>query len=98
MIKNWINENERLWSDLEEKLGQELKNVSEDNLEKFYDDMEEMNRLLIQYLENEQKSYIIGDSELIMKEFTRSMLQFFYGLPLNDVNSIRNTMKQNRDF
>lgn len=96
MIKNWINENERLWSDLEEKLGQELKNVSEDNLEKFYDDMEEMNRLLIQYLENEQKSYIIEDSELIMKEFTRSMLQFFYGLPLNDVNSIRNTMNSYR--
>lgn len=100
MIKNWINENERLWADLEEKLGQELKNVSEDNLEKFYDDMEEMNRLLIQYLENEQKSYIIEDSELIMKEFTRSMLQFFYGLPLNDVNSIRNTMNSysNQEF
>lgn len=92
MIKNWIDGNEKLWADLEEKLGQQLEMVSESNLEQFYEDKEEMDRLLIEYLEKEQEKYSFDDKETILKEFTRSMKEFFSGLAIDEVESIKKTM------
>lgn len=94
MIKKWIDGNEQLWADLEEKLGQQLENVSEDKLEQFYDDKEEMDRLLIEYLEKEQEKYSFDDKETIMQEFTRSMQEFYHGLPINGINSIKDTLEK----
>ena len=101
MIRNWIDGNEQLWADLEEKLGQELKNVSEDNMNQFYEDKEELDRLLIEYLEKEQEKYDFeAKKEIIKKEFSRSMMNFFLDLPVNDVNSLKATMERykNEDF
>ena len=46
MIKSWLDGNEKLWSDLEEKLGQEISKIPEGKLEQFYDDKDELDRLL----------------------------------------------------
>lgn len=98
MIRNWINGNEQLWSDLEEKLGKELKKVSEDKLEQLYEDKEELDRLLIEYLEKEQKKYVFkAKEEIIKKEFTRSMTDFLSQLSANDEDSLKATMAQYRN-
>lgn len=100
MIRNWIDGNERFWSDLEEKLGQELKSVPEYKLEQFYEDKEELDRLLIEYLEKEQEKYCFDDVEGIKKEFSRSMINFFAEMPVNDVDSLKSTMEKykNEEF
>lgn len=100
MIRNWIDGHEQDWADLEEKLGQEIERVSEEELEKFYEDKEELDKLLIEYLESEQRKYIFEDKEQIIKEFSRSMLDFSSGLPMDDVESIKETMEKykNEDF
>lgn len=97
MIRGWIDGNEQYWADLEEKLGQELEKVSENKLDQFYEDKEELDRLLIEYLEKEQERYCFDDKEEIKKEFSRSMLNFYLGLPVNDVNSIKATMEKYRN-
>ena len=55
---------------------------------------------MIEYLESEQKKYNFDDKEKITKEFSRSMLEFSLGLPINDVESIKETMEtyKNEDF
>lgn len=100
MIRNWIDGNEQLWADLEEKLGQELEKVSEDKLDQFYEDKEELDRLLIDYLENEQGKYCFDDEEVIKKEFSRSMINFYTELSVSDVDSIKATMERykNEEF
>ena len=97
MIKSWINGNEKLWSDLEEKLGQELSKIPAGELDKFYDDKDELDRLLIEYLEQEQAKYGFEDSETIKKEFSKSMLNFYSELPVEDVASIKKTMDVYKD-
>lgn len=97
MIKSWINGNEKLWSDLEEKLGQELSKIPAGELDKFYDDKDELDRLLIEYLEQEQVKYGFEDSETIKKEFSKSMLNFYSELPVEDVASIKKTMDVYKD-
>lgn len=94
IIRNWIDGNEQLWADLEEKLGQELEKVSEDSLEQFYEDKEEMDRLLIEYLEKEQEKYCFDDVEGIKREFSRSMINFSQGLPVDNVDSLKTTMEK----
>ena len=88
MIRNWIDGKEKLWADLEEKLGQELRNVEQEQLNQFYEDKEEMDMLLIEYLEQEQQKYGFDDLDLIKKEFSRSMINFLDGLSDNEINSI----------
>lgn len=100
MIKSWLDGNEKLWSDLEEKLGQEISKIPDGKLEQFYDDKDELDRLLIDYLEKEQEKYIFEEPEAIKKEFSRSMLNFFGELPVEDVTSIKKTMEvyKNEEF
>lgn len=100
IIKCWIDGKEKLWSDLEEKLGQEISKIPEGKLEQFYDDKDELDRLLIEYLEKEQEKYIFDDLGAIKKEFSRSMLTFFSELSVEDVASIKKTMEmyKNEDY
>lgn len=97
MIKSWLDGNEKLWSDLEEKLGQEISKIPEGKLDKFYDDKDELDRFLIEYLEKEQEKYGFEDPEAIKKEFSKSMLNFFNELSVEDVASIEKTMELYRD-
>lgn len=100
MIRHWLDKNEKLWSDLEEKLGQEISKIPEGKLEQFYDDKDELDRLLIEYLEKEQEKYEFKEPESIIKEFSKSMLYFYDELPDKDVISIKKTMEvyKNEDF
>lgn len=97
MIKSWINGKEKLWSDLEEKLGQEIGKIPEGELDKFYDDKDELDKLLIEYLEQEQAKYGFEAPEPIKKEFSKSMLNFYSELPVEDVASIKKTMDVYKD-
>ena len=97
MIRSWLDGNEELWSDLEEKLGQEISKIPEGELEQFYDDKDELDRLLIEYLENEQEKYEFKEHEAIKKEFSKSMLKFFNELPVEDVASINKTLEVYKD-
>lgn len=97
MIKAWIDGNEKLWSDLEEKLGQEISKIPEGKLDKFYDDKDELDRLLIEYLEKEQEKYVFENPELIKQEFSKSMLNFYGELSVEDVASIKKTMEVYKD-
>lgn len=94
MIRNWIDGDERLWADLEEKLGKELIKVTDDVRDKFYDDKDELDGLLIEYLEKEQTRFSLEEQEKIKTEFTRSMINFYSELSINDVASVRSTLEK----
>lgn len=95
MIKAWINDSKiELWSDLEYKLGKELYRIdTEEELEKFYTDKEELDELLVEYLEKEQDRYRIDAPELIRKEMTRSLLKFDNNLTTRNRELIQNTLQ-----
>lgn len=97
VIKTWIDGNEKLWSDLEEKLGLELSRIEKDNIEKFYDSKEELDTLLLDYLYEEQIKYNYEQSEIIKKEFSRSLLQLSKGLTVVESNSIKETFEVYKD-
>ncbi len=102
MIIEWITNDEKRWADLEEQIGIELQKVDTKLKEQFYFDKEELDSLLIDYLEKEQEKYINEDMEEeileeITQELRRSLLQFSEGLSLSDINSIKNTLQVYRD-
>lgn len=45
-------------------------------------------------MEIEQQKYSIDDEEIVKKEFSKSMLQFFNELPINDIESIKTTLEK----
>ena len=75
IIKGWINKKERLWSDLEEALGKSLSKIKENDLERFYDDKDAMDDLLIDYLRREQAKYNY-DEEIKKKQLINSLDNF----------------------
>lgn len=89
IIKGWINEEDRLWSDLEKALGKSLNSINRDNLEQFYEDKDEMDDLLIDYLRKEQEKYTYDDEETIKKELSRSLNNFDINLSKNDKQKIQ---------
>lgn len=93
MIKLWIKDSDiELWSDLESRLGLELYKIkSEEDIQKFYDDKDELDRLLLEYLEMEQDRYFIEEKD--KKEVMRSMLEFYKNLSEENKDSIRKTLE-----
>lgn len=92
MIKKWLKEDELLWSDLEEKLGENLQKVEKQQKEKFYDDKAELDSLLLEYLEKEQDKIITeGKEDKIAEEFSRSMITYYNELSELGKSSIRST-------
>lgn len=100
VIKQWINEDEKPWSDLEEKLGQNLEKLKLNEIGKFYDDKSELDLLLLEYLEQEQNKLILLDDETIRKEFIRSVNNSNVDFSVKDKNSINRTKEiyKNEDF
>lgn len=93
MIKAWLKEDELLWADLEEQLGEKLGNVEESQQEKFYEDKMELDRLLLEYLGEEQERVSIQYKEKeIAEEFARSLMNFYSDLPETDKISITSTL------
>lgn len=95
MIKYWLTADELLWADLEEKLGEKLNNVKESEQGKFYEDKTELDSLLLEYLENEQKrvSYKSKEKE-IADEMARSLISFSDDLSETGRNSIDATRQK----
>lgn len=97
MIKDWLSEDNLLWSDLEEQLGQNLQKLDINNMEKFYEDKEELDELLLEYLEQEQgRVSFYGNTAKIAEEFTRSLLNFKEGLSGIDEASVEEICKEHR--
>lgn len=88
IIRGWINEKDILWSDLEKALGQSLSSINRGNLEQFYDDKDEMDDLLIDYLQEEQEKYSYEDEENIKKELIASLDNFDINLSKADKQRI----------
>lgn len=96
VIKEWLIQN-GLWSDLEEQLGKSLSKLDEGKLNKFYDDKDEMDLLLLEYLEREQNQFDLSDEEHIKKELIRSLTKFDVGLSKVEKDSIQDTKKAYRN-
>lgn len=92
IIRKWINGNEQLWSDLEESLGKALVRLENGQVEKFYQDKEELDLLLLEYLEKEQKNFKCDEINIIKREMIRSILNFNTGLSKKDSASIQSTL------
>lgn len=81
MISKWISEDEQQWSDLEKKLGEELKRISKNDLEKFFDDKDEMVLLLSNYLSKQESLLTAEQINSIGDEFIRSIKDFGQMIP-----------------
>lgn len=95
MIRNWLKKDELLWADLEERLGESLENVREEEQEQLYEDKAELEGLLLDYLGDEQKRFSTNNKEKeIADEFARSMNTFYSNLPEEGRNSITETLNR----
>lgn len=66
------------WSDLEEGLGKYLGKVTSENLEKFFDDYEDLRSDLEHYLYEEEKNLIHSyDNERNINELKNSLIKFY---------------------
>lgn len=66
--------NKENWADLELALGEKLKGISEDSVDSFMDAHAELDSLLLDYLEEEQKKYSVEElKEEIIPELVRSL-------------------------
>ena len=94
MIRNWLGGDNLLWADLETKLGESLTKLNVNDIEKFYKDKEELDELLLEYLEKEEAQfaqYINGKA--IVEEFSRSIIHFKCGLSEIDDELIEETCR-----
>lgn len=92
MIKQWIEKEIDLWSDLELQLGKKVSEITDKTLDKFYLDKIELDRLLLEYLEKEQDRFVIDDNrKRLEEEFSRSIKDITDGFTLDDRDSVNNT-------
>lgn len=97
IIKKWGTKNTDLWSDMEYQLGQSMKELSEQQIKAFQADKQEMESLLLEYLETEQTRFQLGpqDEENVKKELIRSITDYIKVLSTVDKNTISNTRSRN---
>lgn len=101
MISQWLNLDDLLWADLEERIGQNLEKVVENEKEKFYADKNELDGLLLEYLGQEQNRVItVNKEQQIADEFARSLSILFSDLSEVGRTSIGSTcnMYRQEDF
>lgn len=98
MIKEWLTEDEKLWADLEEELGNKMiKIITEEQKEKFYIDKEELDTLLVDYLEREQERFEPLDKEELINVIVKSMNSFDMNLSKTEKESIKETFSSYKD-
>ena len=76
VILQWIQEDNDKgdWADLECALGERVKGIDEESLEKYIDSLWELDLLLLNYLEEEKNKYDIGkDEKGVLAEIARSL-------------------------
>lgn len=94
MIRKWLEEDGRnisLWSNLESALGQKMERVTNDTLDKFNNDKVELDRLLLDYLEEEQQQLSFENKEEIAAEMERSLQEYADNLSEAEENSVKST-------
>lgn len=92
MIRAWLEKDELLWADLEAQLGEKLENVKENERDKFYHDKAELDRLLLEYLEQEQGRISIQNKEQEVADvFAKSLNGFYKELREMEQKSIQST-------
>lgn len=92
IIKGMLIEDDLKWSDLESKLGENTYQINENNVDKFLDDKYEMDNLLLDYLEKEQRKFVIVNPSKLKKEMSRSLTQYTNGLTTVEKESIKKTL------
>lgn len=101
MILGWIDEDEKLWSDLEMQLGSSTARIQKETLGKYYEDKIELDELLMEYLEEQQKKFIIAEEmeKKFAEELAQNLKNFQNYLSPNaasKVNEIENYYKSQR--
>lgn len=86
IILNWLKKDDMNWSDLELDLGENLEQLPEGEENRFYDDKEELDNLLLEYLENEQTKVDSTNAEKISSELIRSLV--YFDKDLNETNKV----------
>ena len=94
MIKDWLSEDDLLWSDLEEQLGKNLQKLDVNNIEKFYEDKVELDELLLEYLAQEKEKLKVYNATTASEEFIESLLNLKEGLSGIDRTSIEETCRE----
>lgn len=96
IILSWMREDDDKgnWADLESALGDKISNVNEKNLEVFMDSHEELDSLLLDYLETEQNRYNTDKVEkAILTEIVRSLKNIPTELTVEERSSYELTCK-----
>ena len=96
IILSWMREDDDKgnWADLESALGDKISNVNEKNLEVFMDSHEELDSLLLDYLETEQNRYNTDKVEkAILTEIARSLKNIPTELTVEERSSYELTCK-----
>lgn len=84
--------NKENWADLELALGEKLKDLSEDDVDLFMDSHIELDSLLLEYLEEEQRKYPVDNlKEGIIIELIRSLTELPKDLSAVEKQSIQAT-------
>ena len=100
MIKGWIAEEEHLWSDLERKLGIEMNRLSDADLNRFYEDKDELDDLLSEYLIKQEARIDEAKIQSMAGEFVRSLKEYKADLPVVRYQEVEKTLKSfvNEDY
>ena len=84
--------NKENWADLELALGEKLQGIDEDSVDLFMDAHAELDSLLLDYLEEEQKKYTVEKmKEEIIQELVRSLKELPKELSTEEIRSYQAT-------
>lgn len=96
IILSWMKEdkNKETWADLETTLGEKLNNIGEELLDNFMNSHDELDYLLLEYLESEENRYVIDHvEERVLKELSRSLKNIPKELTAEEQRSYESTCK-----
>ena len=92
------DKNKEKWADLELALGEKLKEINAVNVDSFMDAHAELDSLLIDYLEEEQKKYTIETmKDEIVTELIRSLQEFTEELSAEEQRSYQATFDADKN-
>lgn len=97
MISNAIESNYDMWSDLELWLGEFLKNINENQIDKFLDSKDVLENLLVEYLSLENQKAQIKDETALSEEFKNKILNIFADFSFSEKEHYKNSVAAARE-
>ncbi|MCD8189199.1 MAG: bacteriophage abortive infection AbiH family protein [Clostridiales bacterium] len=97
MIRGWLTADELRWADLEAELGRKLcllpeDTITQDIINQFYEDKDELDLKLLEYLEIQQRQIsVLGKEAEIAAEMVKSLTIFSQDLPEANQDSLQKT-------